>query len=144
MSGEEEDTLGLLFGEQMTDPLASSAEAYPFTRTEEQWRSLLTADEYRVLRQRGTESYGKGAYCQFFPKTGHFRCKACKFSLYASTSKFKDRGWDGYQDCYWTGESCHVAVRGSIGHCEIACRNCGSHLGHVFFGARQSVTSERH
>ena len=34
MSGEEEDTLGLLFGEQMTDPLAASAEAYPFTRTE--------------------------------------------------------------------------------------------------------------
>ena len=48
------------------------------------------------------------------------------------------------QDCYYTGESCHVAVRGSKAHCEIACANCGSHLGHVFFGERHTDTNERH
>mmetsp|Transcript_13248 Transcript_13248/g.31356 ORF Transcript_13248/g.31356 Transcript_13248/m.31356 type:complete len:129 (+) Transcript_13248:97-483(+) len=117
---------------------------YPFKRSEEEWRQILTPEEYRVLRKCGTESYGRGEYCNYFPKTGHFMCRACKFPLYASTSKFQDQGWDGYQDCYYTGDSCHVAVRGSKSHCEIACSNCGSHLGHVFFGERHTETNERH
>ena len=70
--------------------------AYAFALSDEAWREKLTKEEFRVLRQGGTQAYGQGAFCTLFPKTGYFACAACDHPLYSAGSKFKDDGWDAY------------------------------------------------
>ena len=115
--------------------------SYPYQLSDAEWREKLTSEEYRVLRQSGTEAYGKGEFCRYFPKDGHFACRACLHPLYSATAKFKDAGWDAYATCYYSkGENTpHVGIR-SQG--EVCCNNCGSHLGHVF-QSHESNTGER-
>jgi peptide-methionine (R)-S-oxide reductase len=112
---------------------------YPFQLTESEWKEKLTSEEFRVLRQCGTEAYGKGDYCRYFPKSGHFACKGCGHPLYSAACKFKDAGWDAYSTCYYSEAVCHVGMRAQG---EVCCNNCGSHLGHVF-QSHESNTGER-
>lgn len=139
------------------------------TKSEAEWRKELGATEYRMLRQQGTEPAGTGEYHHFFPKEGYFMCRACNHPLYSSTAKFKDCGWvchpslrtsgapishpcpntllspqDAFDKCFYTGEMCHVGVQWDGQGIEIICNNCGSHLGHVFYGEQATETDERH
>lgn len=123
-------------------PLAG--EEFVNAKPEAEWKQQLTGSEYRMLRQQGTETPGRGEYHTFFPKEGYFGCRACKLPLYSSTSKFKDCGWDAFDKCYYDGDKCHVGVRPDGGSIEIICNGCGSHLGHVFMGEHQTPTDERH
>jgi len=117
---------------------------FNISKSEAEWASELSRDEYQCLRQAGTEAPGRGEYFGFFPKQGYFACRACMHPLYSSTSKFKDCGWDAFDQCYYTGDKCHVGVQADFQGLEIICNNCGSHLGHVFYGENQTPTSERH
>ena len=117
---------------------------FPFQRTEEEYKALLSESEYTVLRMGGTEQPTKGQFCAFFPKAGYFACKACRLPLYSAGSKFKDCGWDAYDKCYFTGDRCHVTGVGPQHHLEAVCSGCKSHLGHTFFGEGHTETSERH
>jgi len=117
---------------------------YPTQTSEEQMKKKLSAKEFNCLRRAGTEPGGQGKYCSFFPKKGYLKCKACDYPLYSAGSKFKDCGWDAYDKCFYSGDTSHVMLRGSKGRAECACANCGSHLGHVFFGEHQTKTNERH
>ena len=145
--------------------MARADREFPFKLSDAEWRQRLNAEEFRVLRQGGTEAPGKGQYCKLFPQTGYFACRACKHPLYPATSKFPDSGWDAYSTCappppsppsppaydpenvasgFWSGDDCHVHGRAEGSALEAMCANCGSHLGHVFFGERHTVTNERH
>ena len=117
---------------------------FPLNRPNSEFAEELTPNEFRCLRKAGTERAGTGEYHAFFPKEGYFACRACKFPLYTSTSKFKDCGWDAFDKCFYTDDNCHVGVQRDAGGLEIICNGCSSHLGLVFYGESQTETDERH
>lgn len=112
--------------------MASSNDVFEITKTEEEWRTILTSQQFQVLRQHGTErahtspldkEYGKGIYA----------CAGCDLPLFSSETKFDSgTGWPSFFD----------PIPGAIGtsvdnslfttRIEVHCRRCGGHLGHVF------------
>lgn len=101
--------------------------------TEQQWQGQLSAEEYRICRQCGTEPAFTGAYWN--TKTpGVYLCKCCAEPLFSSASKYDSgSGWPSfYQPISAAGiEELTDASLGMV-RTEIRCQKCGSHLGHVF------------
>ena len=106
--------------------------AYPFTRSEAEWKEVLTPEEYRVLRQQGTEYPHTGKYNLHFEK-GTYVCKGCKQPLFESDQKFESGcGWPSFDDAKegaieYRKDTSHGMIR-----TEIVCTRCGGHLGHIF------------
>ncbi|MCZ4408978.1 peptide-methionine (R)-S-oxide reductase MsrB [Cryomorphaceae bacterium 1068] len=106
---------------------------YKVDKSEEDWRKELSAEEFRVLREKGTERAFTGKYNLHF-KDGLYKCRACDNELFTSESKFESGcGWPSFDN--QVSENAVVTKRdtthGMI-RTEILCGNCGSHLGHVF------------
>jgi peptide-methionine (R)-S-oxide reductase len=103
--------------------------------TDEQWREKLTPEEYRVLRQAGTEAPFVGEYTDT-TTAGVYHCRACDAELFRSEQKFESHcGWPSFFSPL-AGESIIEKVDTSLGmrRVEVLCATCGSHLGHVFEG----------
>ena len=102
------------------------------TDTEEYWRQKLTPEQYRVLRQGGTERPFTGEHLNTHDH-GKFTCAACGNQLFASDTKFDSgTGWPSFDQALpgaivYVEDASHGMVR-----TEVRCSNCGSHLGHVF------------
>jgi peptide-methionine (R)-S-oxide reductase len=117
---------------------------YPVQKTDEQWRSELSAEEYAVLRRAGTERPWTGEYNE--TKTeGVYSCRACDAELFTSDTKFDSHcGWPSF---YAPSAKDNVELREdrSLGmvRVEVLCASCGSHLGHVFEDAPQTPTGDR-
>jgi peptide-methionine (R)-S-oxide reductase len=103
------------------------------TRTEQEWQDLLTAEQYQVLRQKGTERPFTGRYVDS-KQDGVYRCVACGNELFDAGAKFESgTGWPSFcepanrQNVTLETDTSHGMVR-----TEVSCARCGSHLGHVF------------
>ncbi|MGD2174719.1 MAG: peptide-methionine (R)-S-oxide reductase MsrB [Candidatus Brocadiaceae bacterium] len=103
------------------------------TKTDEEWRGILTAEEYRVLRQKGTERAFTGKYHDFKGE-GVYRCAACGQELFSSRSKFDSgTGWPSfYEPIREQSISTAEDRRLFTTRTEVLCSRCDSHLGHVF------------
>jgi peptide-methionine (R)-S-oxide reductase len=117
---------------------------YPLSKTEEEWRQTLSAQEYEVLRQAGTERPGVGEYTD--TKTeGVYSCRACGTELFRSDTKFDSHcGWPSFysplaEDRVEYIEDHTMGTR----RVEVRCANCGSHLGHVFEGEGYDVPTDQ-
>ncbi|TDC73966.1 peptide-methionine (R)-S-oxide reductase MsrB [Streptomyces hainanensis] len=109
---------------------------YKVEKSDEEWRAQLSADEYQVLRQAGTERAFTGEYTD--SKTiGVYNCRACGAELFRSATKFESHcGWPSFYDPASTDAVETREDRSLPGRprTEVLCATCGSHLGHVFEG----------
>lgn len=106
---------------------------YPVSHTETEWKSMLTAEQYRVARQQGTERPYSNAYWDNHDK-GIYVCVGCGQELYSSSTKFESgTGWPSFFQPI-SKKNILVAADNSMGMSrdEVVCSRCGSHLGHVF------------
>lgn len=102
-------------------------------KSEEEWEKILTPDQYRVLRQKGTERAYSGEYWNHFEE-GIYCCAACGSELFSSESKFDSHcGWPSYFTPLAENRVYYVEDR-SFGmiRTEVLCSACNGHLGHVF------------
>jgi peptide-methionine (R)-S-oxide reductase len=103
------------------------------TRSESEWREQLTPEQYRVLREAGTEPPFSGRYV-YAKDDGVYRCAACGAELFSSDTKFDSgTGWPSFTEPV-VAASLELLDDSSHGmhRTEVRCRRCGSHLGHVF------------
>ena len=102
-------------------------------RSEEEWKASLNPDQYRVLREKGTERPFTGKYVNT-KDDGTYLCAACGAELFTSTTKFDSgTGWPSFtepanaENVQLIPDRSHFMKR-----TEVVCAKCGSHLGHVF------------
>ena len=111
----------------------AAPETFDVVKTDEEWRTALTQEQYKVLRRHGTERAGSSPLDKEYRK-GFFLCAGCGTALFSSDTKFNSRtGWPSF----W------APIEGAVGtsedrsflfmpRTEVHCARCGGHLGHVF------------
>ena len=102
-------------------------------KTEEEWRRELTPEQYRILREKGTERAFTGEY-NGEKRKGVYRCAACGTELFDSATKYDSgSGWPSFYEPV-DPEMVEEAVDNTHGmrRTEVMCAKCGGHLGHVF------------
>ena len=106
---------------------------YKVWKNDEEWKKLLTPEQYKVTRQKGTEPAFTGAYHDCKDK-GVYKCSCCGAELFSSDTKFDSgTGWPSF---YAPMKAENVAEEDDssffMRRIEVHCRHCGAHLGHVF------------
>ena len=110
----------------------AQAETFELTRTEDEWRSLLSEQQFAVLRQEDTEYPGSSPLLHEARK-GNFNCAGCDLPLYSSQTKFDSgTGWPSFWEALPDAVGLKVDNSLFMARTEVHCRRCGGHLGHVF------------
>ncbi len=101
--------------------------------TEEEWRRRLTPEQYRILRQKGTEAAFTGEYWDCH-EDGVYRCAGCGQGLFDSSTKFESgSGWPSfYQPAEEGAVTSETDASHGMSRTEVLCSRCQAHLGHVF------------
>ncbi len=100
--------------------------------SEEEWRQKLTPEQYRVLREKGTEAPFTGKYVHE-EKSGMYTCAACGNPLFSSDAKFDSgTGWPSFDQALPGAVKYEHDSSLGTDRTEVLCAKCGSHLGHVF------------
>jgi peptide-methionine (R)-S-oxide reductase len=102
-------------------------------KTDAEWKEELTPEQYRVLREKGTELPFSGEYTTVFEK-GMYKCAACNAELFSSDTKFDAGcGWPSFWEAT-NGGAVKLQQDHTLGmtRTEVLCSHCDSHLGHVF------------
>lgn len=117
----------LIATEKQTQPPAK------VQKSEEEWKRILSGEQYRILRLKGTERAFTGKYDKHFAK-GIYYCAGCQTPLFRSDTKFDSGcGWPAFFEAI---DRNHIKVAPDYSHgmsrVEVMCAVCGGHLGHVF------------
>lgn len=117
--------------------------------SDDEWRRKLTPEQYRVLREQGTETPFSGDLVNE-TRDGVYACVACGAELFSSRHKYESSmaglaGWPSFADVVEAGR---VELKNDTSHgmqrTEVVCANCKSHLGHVFDGDSDSPTGKHY
>ena len=112
--------------------MSRAAETFEITKSAEDWRAILTPEQFRILREHGTERPGSSPL-NGEKRAGRFLCAGCEQPLFSSETKYDSgTGWPSFwtplRDAVGTSEDFKLLVKRT----EVHCRRCGGHLGHVF------------
>jgi len=117
--------------------------------SDKEWKAKLTPDQYRILRQKGTEAPFTGELLEE-KRDGMFKCAACGAELFSSEHKFESsagglQGWPSFSEVA-KSDVVKLLDDSSFGmkRVEAQCANCGSHLGHVFDDAGDQPEGGKH
>lgn len=112
--------------------------------TDADWKKRLTSEQYKILREKGTEAPFTGKFLKN-KNTGMYTCAACGAKLFTSSHKFDSgSGWPSFYDVF-SSNAVKLTEDRSDGmqRVEVSCANCGGHLGHVFNDAHDQTTGMR-
>lgn len=114
-------------------------------KPENYWKEKLSPEQYQVCRLKGTERAFTGAL-YYNHEQGVYRCVACNQPLFSSTAKFESgSGWPSFDDpINRENVELHEDISYGMRRVEVECKNCGSHLGHVFPDGPRETTGMRY
>ena len=112
--------------------MATSNSEFEISKTEEEWRKVLTPEQFQVMRKHGTERAHTSPLDKQYGK-GTFACAACDLPLFSSETKFNSgTGWPSFYDPMENAIATTVDKSLFMTRTEVHCSRCGGHLGHVF------------
>jgi peptide-methionine (R)-S-oxide reductase len=112
--------------------MAAAKSEFEITKTETEWHKILTPEQFRVLRDHGTERAGTSPLDKIYDQ-GTYVCAACDLPLFTSDTKFNSgTGWPSFYAPIDNAVGISIDKSFFMTRVEIHCRRCGGHLGHVF------------
>ncbi|HEY4191746.1 MAG TPA: peptide-methionine (R)-S-oxide reductase MsrB [Mesorhizobium sp.] len=122
---------------------AQAAEKFAVTKTDAEWRAILSDEAFNVLRREGTEYPGTSPLLNEHRK-GTFACAGCDLPVYSSETKFESgTGWPSFWQALPNGIATREDSTLGMVRIEAHCSRCGGHLGHVFDDG-PAPTGKRH